>query len=409
MAQSKESIELEASIQAISNEAKDCEHQELLQIKEQKIKIPALGIGCMVLSYLLLVVLIVLLAINGVAPYYALFFIVINYLIARKFSKNSVFDMNATKYASLLEAYETLAKDVIRIQIEDPYYCQIQTLLKEELPTISKFKSVFEMLSYRKNLIFSIIGNGICYIDFIIALCFNQRVKHLISIEKSLDGLTDLECMLSLATIGMDQEVYCQATSGDFEIEEGYHPLVKNCVPNSFVFSNGTILTGSNMSGKTTFMRMLGINQCLANAGGLVCAKRFTTKQMPVVTSLRATDVLQEGISTFYAEVKRMKHIMTVAKDEKCLVLIDEIFKGTNAKDRIYSALEIIKKLKSFNVSFIITTHDFELCDAPDISNYHFDENYIEDKISFDYKIKTGKCNKTNAIYLLKMAGVLES
>ena len=97
------------------------------------------------------------------------------------------------------------------------------------------------------------------------------------------------------------------------------------------------------MSGKTTFMRMLGVNQILANAGGIVCAKSFHTQHLQVLTSLRANDMLQEGISTFYAEVNRMKKIMEESKTGKTLVLIDEIFKGTNAKDRIYAAQEIIK------------------------------------------------------------------
>ena len=168
----------------------------------------------------------------------------------------------------------------------------------------------------------------------------------------------------------------------------------------------GIILTGSNMAGKTTFMRTLGVNLILMNAGGIVLANEFSSPNLDIYTSLRTVDTLQEGISTFYAEINKMKIIMENA-DSRSLVLIDEIFKGTNAKDRIYSAFEIIKKLNAKNVLFIITTHDFELCEAEDIINYHFDEEYIDNKIYFDYKIKNGKSNKTNAIYLLKMAGVI--
>ncbi|MDE5715451.1 MAG: hypothetical protein K2I42_04885, partial [Anaeroplasmataceae bacterium] len=212
--------------------------------------------------------------------------------------------------------------------------------------------------------------------------------------------------------IGLDNNIYSIPVSKDdlqIEIEGGYHPLVKNCVSNDFSFQRGIILTGSNMSGKTTFMRMLGVNQILANAGGLVCAKRYSAPKLEVVTSLRANDMLQEGISTFYAEINRMKKIISLSMERRTLILVDEIFKGTNAKDRIYASKEIIKKLNGFNCLFLITTHDFELCDVDNIENYHFDEEYIEDKISFDYCIKKGKCQKTNAIYLLKMAGVLDN
>ncbi|MDE5546454.1 MAG: hypothetical protein K2I88_03225, partial [Anaeroplasmataceae bacterium] len=258
--------------------------------------------------------------------------------------------------------------------------------------------------------ILSLVGNGIFFLDLIIAVLFNSFTKRLKSAEECLAALSELELMLSLATIGIDQEVYCVPTLTEgFKIVEGYHPLVRACVANTFEFKNGIVLTGSNMSGKTTFMRMLGVNQILANAGGLVCAKEFHTGFYQVVTSLRANDMLQEGISTFYAEVNRMKKIMEESKNPNTLVLIDEIFKGTNAKDRIFAAKEIIGKLNSLGVYYLITTHDFELCDVASIQNYHFDEEYVDEKISFDYKIKNGKCQKTNAIYLLKLAGVLES
>ena len=213
--------------------------------------------------------------------------------------------------------------------------------------------------------------------------------------------------MLSLAIIGLDNEVFSLPINGDkLEVKEIYHPLVKSCVPNDFKYEKGVILTGSNMAGKTTFMRTLGINQILKNAGGVVMAKSFISPNLDVYTSLRTVDAI-EGISTFYAEINKMKNIIENA-NKNTLILIDEIFKGTNAKDRIFSALEIIKKLNSLNANFIITTHDFELCDALNIVNYHFEEEYKDNQIIFDYKLKYGKSNKTNAIYLLKMAKVIE-
>ena len=218
--------------------------------------------------------------------------------------------------------------------------------------------------------------------DFFIILRFNQYCKKISSIETAISAIAEIELILSLATIGIDNEVYCIGNDGnELYIEDGYHPLVNNCVANSFVLAGGVVLTGSNMSGKTTFQRMIGINQTLFNAGGLVCAKYYSSKFLNIVTSLRANDMLQEGISTFYAEIKRMKKIVeTIKHDNNTLVLIDEIFKGTNAKDRIYGSLEIIKTLNNYNILFIITTHDFEICDAVNILNYHFSEDYIDDK-----------------------------
>lgn len=409
LAEDEEVLKLEASISLIGADAKDCDEEELLSIARKKIHISWYGLALCVLSYAALIALLIVFLLNHIPPYYLFLFLPLNFFIARKSIHSEVFSFPSTKYANLLNAYKKLANDILHSKISDSYFSEIQGTIQKEYSSLARFTHLLDMLSYRQNLIFSIIGNGLLYVDFIMAFIYNQFTKKLASFAECLDALSEVELMLSLATIGLDQEVYCiPQKSTTFKIVEGYHPLVKNCIPNCFKIDKGIILTGSNMSGKTTFMRMLGINQVLANAGGLACAEEFYTNEFEVVTSLRANDMLQEGISTFYAEVNRMKKIMEMSEGKNTLVLVDEIFKGTNAKDRIYAAKEIIKKLNSFGIPFLITTHDFELCEAENILNYHFDEEYIEDQISFDYKIKEGKCQKTNAIYLLKLAGVLD-
>lgn len=410
LAQDEISLSLEASISLIGAEAKDCDQKEMLGIAQKKIKISWFLLVLCGLSYIAFATVLTILLLNHIDPYYVFLFIPLNFIISKKFLKSEVFSFPATKYANLLSAYKRLAKDVLSVNLDNSYYQSLKQTIEEEYDSLVKFSNIFDMLSYRKNVILSIIGNGIFFLDIVLAAVYNSFTKRLNSIEKCLDALSELELMLSLATIGIDNEIYSIPTIKEgFKIVDGYHPLVKSCVPNSFAFDHGIVLTGSNMSGKTTFMRMLGVNQILANAGGLVCAKEFQTGFYHVVTSLRANDMLQEGISTFYAEVNRMKKIMEESKNPNTLVLIDEIFKGTNARDRIFAAKEIIAKLDALGVYYLITTHDFELCEVESIQNYHFDEEYIEDKISFDYKIKNGKCQKTNAIYLLKLAGVLDT
>ena len=113
------------------------------------------------------------------------------------------------------------------------------------------FCHIFEMLSYRKNILLSLLGNGLFYLDYILSLRYNAFSRHLESIEECLHAFSEIELMLSLAVIGMDNEIYSiPILDSSFRIEEGYHPLVKNCVPNSLNFEEGIILTGSNMSGK---------------------------------------------------------------------------------------------------------------------------------------------------------------
>ena len=166
------------------------------------------------------------------------------------------------------------------------------------------------------------------------------------------------------------------------------------------------------MSGKTTYMRTLGSNAVLAYAGAPVCAQSFALTPMAVYTSIQISDDLAGGISTFYAELLRIKKMMTYSKRGRpMLILIDEIFRGTNSADRIVGAREAIRRLTLPHAITIVTTHDFELCDLGSegvpVENAHFEEHYEGDKILFDFKIREGRCRTTNAQYLLRMAGIM--
>jgi DNA mismatch repair ATPase MutS len=228
-------------------------------------------------------------------------------------------------------------------------------------------------------------------------------------LKKSIENIAILEVALSFKNIGMDNLEYTIPEDNDILlVKDMKHPFVKDCIPNSITLDGGIVLTGSNMSGKTTFMRTLGICMLLKNASSIVPAVIFKAPSLNIYTSLRANDMLQEGVSTFYAEIKRMNKINQAIKKEKCLILVDEIFKGTNALERIEASRKVIEKLNMYHAIFIISTHDFELCETKGIKNYHFEESYNEDKISFDYKLKEGPGIKGNALYLLKMSGIIE-
>ena len=164
------------------------------------------------------------------------------------------------------------------------------------------------------------------------------------------------------------------------------------------------------MSGKTTFLRTLGINLVLAYSGGPVYANKMSCPVLDIFTSMRVTDDLEKGISTFYAELLRIKEIINGAKENKNMIFfIDEIFKGTNSVDRILGAKNVIANLNKLGVIGVITTHDLELCALDKysrIKNYNFSEQYKDNKIHFDYKIRLGKSTSTNAKYLMKLVGI---
>ncbi len=191
------------------------------------------------------------------------------------------------------------------------------------------------------------------------------------------------------------------------------HPLIQieERVNNNInIMDNILVITGSNMSGKTTFLRTIGINSVLLNAGTVTISESFKSPIMKIYTSMRVTDDLKNKISTFYAELLRIKEILDYGKTHpNTLFLIDEIFKGTNSKDRILGAKNVLLNLNQLGLVGAITTHDFELCELdlhPRILNYHFAEDYVEGKISFDYKIKKGRSTSTNARYLMELVGI---
>ena len=192
------------------------------------------------------------------------------------------------------------------------------------------------------------------------------------------------------------------------------HPLLSNDsrINNDISLDNRIfIISGSNMSGKTTFMRAMGVNILLARTGSFVCASALSCGIFEIMTSMRIADNLNEGVSTFYAELTRIKRIIDVAhKTPNLIFLIDEIFRGTNSIDRLAGAEAVLSTLDAVGSIGLITTHDLELCKLattrPRIKNHSFSEYYQGNKICFDYKIKAGQSQTTNARFIMEMVGL---
>ena len=268
--------------------------------------------------------------------------------------------------------------------------------------------------SLRNNLLASFFMNGFFCVNLILLSTFSNFEKsNLSKIQVGIAEIEELEAISSLATIGIIFKNKCMPSlteNVNINFNDLIHPLLgeKICIPNSFSSNNGiNIITGSNMGGKTSFLRTIGVNIILMNSGSYVCAKNFSASYFKVFTSMRVFDDISNGISTFYGELLRIKDMVEYVNKGNMLVLIDEIFKGTNYQDRIYGAKEVIKKLNKDKVIVILTTHDFELCDQEKVKNYHVQETYNKDKIVFDYKIKEGKCTSTNARYLMTKLGII--
>ena len=172
------------------------------------------------------------------------------------------------------------------------------------------------------------------------------------------------------------------------------------------------LVTGSNMAGKSTYLRSIGINVVLAMAGAPVCATAFKVSHVQIISSMRITDNLEESTSTFYAELKKLKTIIEkVNAGEKVFILLDEILRGTNSLDRHTGSKALIKQLIKQKAAAIIATHDLELADLKidypkNILNYHFDVQVSNEELYFDYRLKPGVCNSLNASILMKKIGI---
>ncbi|MGL6200968.1 MAG: MutS-related protein [Lachnospiraceae bacterium] len=234
------------------------------------------------------------------------------------------------------------------------------------------------------------------------------------------EALGKLESLMSLSVLpnALSQTCFPEFTdTRSAAASELGHPLLGNAerVTNDLQLKDQIlIISGSNMSGKTTYLRTVGINIVLARAGAPVCAKSMRCSDLHLVTSMRIADDLNEGISTFYAELKRIKMILgTAGKDQGTLFLIDEIFRGTNSADRLAGARAVIQKLSKLRVMGMVTTHDLELCELEqqisNVRNFNFSENYQNGKICFDYKMRVGKSKTTNGRYLMELVGIFDN
>lgn len=256
---------------------------------------------------------------------------------------------------------------------------------------------------------------------FLTFLAWRWDHRHGAAFAGSFEIIGELEELGSLAVLSVVRETSIPTLN---EEEKGvrftglFHPLLnpKKVVANSGeLCSPLTVITGSNMSGKTTFLRTVAINLVLSYLGAGAAAESFISGHRRIFTSMRVQDDVIGGISTFYAEILRVREMadyIRKKKDVPALCLIDEIFKGTNSADRILGAEEALRKLSVNGSMVVVTTHDFELCslkqaDGNPAENYHFEEYYEANKLKFDYTIKDGPCTTRNAQAILRMAGLM--
>lgn len=299
---------------------------------------------------------------------------------------------------------------------------QLKTGTQPASKELGKLASLFEYLESIVNLVVSILLNGLFL--FHVHILYRLGIwkqKHAAQIPQWLEIIGEFEALASLGNFSFNNPENCFpeiSTTPRFQAAQLGHPLIKKdkriCNDVSFDDQRFVILTGSNMSGKSTFLRTVGMNLVLAKSGSAVTAKQCTFYPFDIYVSMRITDSLQESESFFYAELKRLQTIVEHLKEgHTTFVILDEILRGTNSNDKRNGTIGLIRKMVAFNTFGIIATHDVIVADLikeyPNfISNKAFESEIINDELIFDYKLKDGVCTKLSASYLMKKLGVID-
>ncbi|WP_293788448.1 DNA mismatch repair protein MutS [uncultured Pedobacter sp.] len=293
-----------------------------------------------------------------------------------------------------------------------------KNVVSREIKALTK---IIENFDARLNIIVGGVLNALLLWD--LKCCINLDIWYKSSSEDviaALDHLGDFEELISLATTAYNQPDWVFPVITDqFELATTHigHPLIHSQlrVNNDFrVEAKPTvdIVTGSNMAGKSTFLRTLGINMVLAYAGAPVCAQNMQLSVFSINTYMRIKDSINESTSTFKAELNRLKMILdNVVKDKDTFVLIDEMLRGTNSRDKYLGSKVFIQKLIAEKTPALFATHDLQLADLiidhPEaVRNFHFDIQITDGEMRFDYLLKHGPCKTFNAAILLQEIGL---
>jgi hypothetical protein len=241
-------------------------------------------------------------------------------------------------------------------------------------------------------------------------------------IEAWLAVVGEIETLASIAAYSYEhaQDPFPEFAPVDdepcFEGDALGHPLLPadKCVRNDVRLGGNSqvlLVSGSNMSGKSTYLRVVGINSVLAMMGAPVRAARLRLSRVAVGASMRVSDSLQKGISHFYAEIKRLRQVVDLSSTQPTLFLLDEVLQGTNSHDRRVGTEGVLRTLIHNSAIGLVTTHDLALTSLEEVfservRNAHFQERFEDDRLSFDYRLRPGVVTTSNGVELMKSIGL---
>ena len=321
------------------------------------------------------------------------------------------------QYASILKVFSAVKPGSSGLLID------LQSDASKAFSAIRKLSKLSGLLDQRLNFVVNIFLNSFLLYDLQCLYALETwKINNRTFFERWIRCVGHIESLNSFATFAYNNPEFCSPVvlEGDLLIKASglAHPLIpaNERMPNDIQLGPANklaLITGSNMSGKTTFLRTAGINVLLAQCGAPVCARSFSFTPMHLLTAIRISDSLQLHTSYFMAELRRLKSIIQYLESGKpALVLVDEILRGTNSNDKSHGSEEFMKKIISFNCLTLFATHDLSLSVMEGrfpgvIQNYCFESTIGNDELFFDYKLRPGVAKNKNASFLMKKMDII--
>jgi hypothetical protein len=323
-----------------------------------------------------------------------------------------------------LEQHKNLFKMAEQKQVDSKFLVDLQSHFQNPKASqkINSLSKILNWMHSRAGMMYWVI-NPFLLIDYwVLNNIVRWKNQYGKSIQGWFDAIGDWEAIMSMTDFAFAHESYTPAKISDAKCElkakDLGHPLLPHDerVCNDFEMTGPgavTLITGANMSGKSTFERSLGVNMILAQMGAVCCVESFELSPLQLFTSMRTQDNLEENTSSFYAELKRLKQLVDMTKvpqERPIFYLLDEILKGTNSEDRNIGAESLIRQLMKTNSMGLISTHDLSLAKLEDelenFKNNSFNSDVSGEEILFDYKLHDGPCHTFNAVPLMRKMGI---
>ena len=362
----------------------------------------------------------------GLAPFtiLAIWFFVGLTISASQIKKTSHIYNQSSKAKETFKQYYQLLEEIEKQTFTSKNLKDKQQEIQSEKEKASlvfqKFSRILDSFDQRNNIIIAVVGNALFLWDIQNALKVEKWIsKYQHTVENWFKVITFFDAQNTLANFSYNHPTFVMPVISEkstiIKATQLGHPLLnsKKRIDNDFMIGKEEffIVTGANMAGKSTFLRTVSLTMVMANIGLPVCAETIEYNPIKLITSMRTSDSLADDESYFYSELKRLKFIVDKIETEDYFIILDEILKGTNSKDKAIGSKKFVEKLSNSKSTGIIATHDVSLCELEeefkDVENYFFDAQINDNELHFDYMLKKGICKNMNASFLLKKMEII--